>query len=237
MSARARESANASRASATDEAGLSLAELLVAIMIFAVLSLVVGGMFVSVTRGVTENKTINGDTRSATNGMTEVARMVRAATENPLLNPPVGTEPNEPAVLAADVRTVMLYAYVNLDSSAETPVKVQFWVNAQNQLVETRWSATTLVNGHWSFSSTSMGNRILSDSLVPGTPIFTYLNAAGTVIAIPSGGITLTDTLRSIKAMTVAIAVRSSSVGSSAVTLKNTVAMPNLGLSRTGTGS
>lgn len=211
--------------------GMSLVELIVAMGIFLVLAVMIGGMLISVTKATTSARNISTDTRSAANGMNEMTRMIRAATENPLLSPAVGAYPNDPAVQVADVRTVTLYAYVNLTSAAETPVMVKFWINTANQLVETKWPGTTLVNGHWTFAATSLGDRIICDNVVSGSAIFGYLADDGSTITIPTGGIVSSTTLLSIRSVSVAFSVKSPKSRSSAITLQNTVGMPNLGFS------
>ena len=85
-----------------DERGITLIEITVGIFLFSVVSAVVMAMFVSVMRGSNINNKVNLDTRSASNGMNEMARMIRAATENPLLNPAAGVYPNDPAIISAN---------------------------------------------------------------------------------------------------------------------------------------
>jgi type II secretory pathway pseudopilin PulG len=212
-----------------DEDGFSLVELLVTMMIFIVLAVMIGGMLISVTKTTTQGRLIDGDTRAASNGMNELSRMIRAATENPLLNPASGVYPNEAAVQAADVRTITLYAYVNLASSAETPLKVMFWVNGKNQLIETKWLGTTLVNGHWTFSTTSTGDRILADNVVASSAIFGFQTGDGTSINVPSGGIVSNTTLLSIRFITVSVSIKSPLSRANPVIIQNTIGMPNLG--------
>ena len=66
------------------DAGVSLAELLVAMMVFAILIAITGGFMVSASRASSQTKSIDSATRVATNGMTAVTRTLRAATENPV---------------------------------------------------------------------------------------------------------------------------------------------------------
>jgi prepilin-type N-terminal cleavage/methylation domain-containing protein len=222
---------------AVGDAGITLVELLVAMMLFGIISAVVVGMFVSTTRATTQSRVLGSDTRSASNGLNEVARMIRAATENPVLNPAPSAPTVDPALAFADRESVTLFAYVNLDSSAQTPLKVRFWINTSRQLVETRWPATTLVNGHWNFSATALPDRILAGPIKAGAPVFVYLQGDGTEVVPPAAGLTDTDKLRTIKAVKIAMTVQTSGSRSNPVTVQNTVGMPNLGLTRTGTGT
>ncbi|WP_431278144.1 PulJ/GspJ family protein [Leifsonia poae] len=223
---------------AADERGITLVEITIAVFLTSLVAAVVLAMFVGVTKSSNENNKINTDTRSASNGMNEMARMIRAATENPLANPASGVYPNESAIVAGSgLRSITLYAYVNLDSASETPVKVTFSVNAKNQLIETKYLATGLTNSHWNFNTTPQSPRVLSDSVDPTAPLFTYLTDQGTTVPVPTGGFADSTTLLSIRAITIALPVKSAGSNWSAVTLQNTVAMPNLGLTRSGTGS
>jgi prepilin-type N-terminal cleavage/methylation domain-containing protein len=218
------------RRSVSKEQGFSLVELLVAIMIFLILVVMISGMMISVVKTTTQTRSIDGDTRSAANAMNELSRVIRAATENPLLNPASGVYPNDAAVQAAGLRTVTLYTYVNLASSAEIPTKVMFSVNAQNQLVETKWPGTTVVSGHWTFSTTST-TRIICDNMVAGSTIFAYNIDDGTPIAVPAAGITSNSTLLSIRSISVSVSTKNPQSRAVGVSLQNTVGMPNLGFS------
>ena len=179
---------------------------------------------------------IDTDTRSSSNAMNEMSRIIRAATENPLLSPAAGEYPNASAVQSAQVEALTVFAFVNLTSSDQTPEKVTFAVNDQNQLVETTWAGTTLVNGHWAFSPTPT-YRVLCENVVPGSTLFRYLVDGGNALTTPAGGITDNTQLLSIRFISISLSVKNSTGGTAPVTLSNTIGMPNLGLSRTATGT
>lgn len=217
-----------------DDSGISLIELLVAILLLGIVSVMVMGMFVGTMRATTSNRVLSTDTRTAANGMNEMARILRAATENPVEIVVADAPTTEPAVVAAASDSITVYAYVNLESSAQTPQKVKFSINAQRQLVETTWRATTQsANGHWDFSSTPTAVRILAGPVKAGTALFVYFESSGDPVPVPAGGITDSDTRRSIKAIGVTLAIKSDGSNTESVTLTNTVGMPNLGLKTT----
>lgn len=214
-----------------DDSGISLIELLVSMLLLGVVSVMVMGMFVSTVRATTLNRVVSTDTRMAANGMNEMSRIFRAATENPVEVFVADAPTTEPALLAASANSITLYAYVNLGSAAQSPQKVRFSVNAQRQLVETTWQATTQsANGHWNFSATPLADRILAGPVTAGTSLFAYLGASGDPLPVPSAGITDSDSRRSIKAIAITVAIKSEGSNTESVTLKNTVGMPNLGL-------
>lgn len=210
--------------------GFSLVELLVAIMIFLVLAAMIGGMMITVTTASATARMIDRGTRSAANAMNEVSRMVRASTENPLLNPVGGQYPNDPAVQLATPFSLTLFTYVNLAASTELPLQVNFTVNASNQLVETIWPATTIVNGHWSFAAAPTTKRILTDNIAPGSSIFGYFVSDGTSLAVPAMGLTAVTSLLAIRLISVTLSILNPLSNAAPVTIMNTVAMPNLGL-------
>jgi type II secretory pathway pseudopilin PulG len=217
--------------------GFSLVELLVAIMIFFMLAAMIGGMMISVTTASATGRMIDQGTRSAANAMNEISRMVRASTENPLLNAVGGQYPNDPAVQIASPVSLTLFAYVNLAASTELPLQVNFSVNAHNQLIETIWQATTLVNGHWSFAAVPSSVHILTDNIAPGSNIFGYVIGDGSSLVVPTAGLTAVASLLAIRSIAVTISILNPLSKTAPVTIMNTVAMPNLGQTQLVAGS
>ncbi len=201
-------------------------------LLFVVLAMA-GGFFAGAERSFTLNKTIGGNTSSAANGMNEMSRILRAATENPVKNQVL----NDPAFVAATPESVTVYAYVNLSSSTEQPVKVQFSLDTNRNLIETTWAGYVISAGYWGFQTTPLSTRRLAGTVVNQTGsnpfLFTYLDVNGVAITIPSGGYT-TANLRSIAAVQVTLTIGTSATATkSTVTLQNTVGLPNLPLART----
>jgi len=160
------------------DTGVSLAELLVAMMVLGLLLTMTGGFVVSAYRANATNTTVDRSTRSASLAMAEMARMVRAAST---YDPPGGGTAQAPFVsIASD--EVTLYAYVNLDDALEKPVKVQFKVEG-TKLVERKWASTPSTSNPdlYVFSPTVTSTVVLTDALLPvaqrGPTLFTYLKA------------------------------------------------------------
>ena len=164
--------------------------------------------------------------------MNEMSRILRAATENPVKNQVL----NDPAFVAATPESVTVYAYVNLSSSTEQPVKVQFSLDT-NRIIETHWSGYVISAGYWGFNATPASTRTFAATVVtPGTSgpfMFSYLRSDGSAVSIPPGGITNLTDLRSIAAVKVTLVLGTSSSATTTVTLQNTVGLPNLGIART----
>jgi hypothetical protein len=167
--------------------------------------------------------------------------VIRAATENPVsgqsLNDPAFSSPSTEPLTG---ESVTLYAYVNLNSAAQQPVKIRLALDSSRRLVETVWPATVLSPGFFGFTTTvPTSTRIMAGTVAPqvagGPALFTYLLADGTVLPIPATGTFTAAQLRTIAAVAVNLTLQASATNSqSAVTLQNTVGMPNLPLTRTG---
>lgn len=224
------------RARADD--GITLVELIVAMALTAVIVTAAVGFYISGAKATSLAQNVDVATRQATNGMSEMARMIRAATANPIASPTPGGATTVPAVVSAGTTSVTLFAYVNLTGSNESPVQVTFALNTTNgQLVETIYPATTSVpgsNGHWEFALVPSSQRILCDSVVTGAQLFHYLPAGGPPEMTPPG--TDQTALASIRSIQITLTVQMGSA-SSAVTLTNSVGMPNLGFTNTDSGS
>lgn len=230
-------SARRSGRALSGDAGLSLSELLVSILLLGIVMTIVTSLFVSTSRAVATSKGIASNTKTASNGINEVARVIRAGTDNPVS----GSALSDPAFVTAQNEVVVIYAYINLDSSAEKPVMIRLALDASRNLVESRWPATLLSNGNWSFpllSTAPASTRVLGGTVatrVAAQPwLFTYLTAAGATLVVPATGAFDAAQLRTIAAVRVTLTIQSSpTVSKNAVTLTNAVGIPNLGIPRT----
>ncbi len=208
------------------EAGLTLVELLIAIMITGTIMTLAVWMFVAGTHSTSLAQSIDGGTRQASNGMNEVARMIRAATPNPLTNPTPGGAQNDPAIQSATATSLTLYAYVNL-SGAESPVKVTFSRDSSGRLIEQQYAATSTtagVNGHWDFATTPSLTRTLCSAIPSSVAIFSYFDRSGASIAAPVAS----TSYASIASIQVTITIQPTGAAS-AVTVTNTIGMANVG--------
>jgi type II secretory pathway pseudopilin PulG len=223
----------AARLRTAPDAGISLVELIVAILVLGIVSTMIVSLFAGTLQAVTVSSALDKNTREASNGMNEMSRIVRAGTPYPVSN---AVQP-KPAFATAANETFTIYAYVNLANSDQQPVKVQFSVDGNGNLVEKKWTST-LSGGYYTFpTTTAPTTRTLASSVVPkvsGSPyIFTYLDASGAAIPMPSGGLVGDDALAAISSVTITLTIQGSSMDTrSRVTLVNTVGIPNLGQNR-----
>ncbi|WP_285115717.1 prepilin-type N-terminal cleavage/methylation domain-containing protein [Leifsonia sp. fls2-241-R2A-40a] len=231
----------------SDQSGISLIEWLVAMFVFGIVITLIANLYVSTTRAMDNAQNTNQNTRSASNAMNEMARMLRAGTDNPVSSTGFGAPPpNDPAFVYARNESVLFYAFVNLTGTTQQPIQVRLRIDsATRQLLEDTWPATSLGNGYWSFPAETTApqrTRILADVIAPKTTgsswTFTYLDVTNTPIptgAGTGGGVAnVKTTLASIASVQLTVTVLSRlGVADHQVTLQNTVGLPNLGLNRT----
>lgn len=214
------------RAAHSGDAGLTLVELLVAIALTTVIMGLAISLFVAATHSVSLSQSIDDGTRQGSNGMNQVARMLRAATPDPLASPIVGGQQSDPAIISAGPQVITFYAYVNL-SGGESPVMVSYDATS-GTLVERQYAATTTVagvNGHWDFATAST-SRSLCNSIPSTTTVFRYFDKTGAEL-LPAN-LTTWQARATITSVQVTITIQPTGAAS-AVTLTNTVGMANIG--------
>jgi hypothetical protein len=226
------------------DAGISMSELIVGMFVLTIVTAMIASFYVSTMRTVTVSSALTTNTQMASNGMNELARVIRAGTTNPRASAELPT----PAFVKATSRSIVMHAFVNLRSSEQTPVLVEFSVDAAGRLIERTWNATSHADGYWTFptmeklaespptATAPSSTRVLASSVAPtatgGAQLFRYVAADGSEISLPSAGLG-EDARRSVAAVTVTLVIQGATDDSrSRVTLQNTVGIPNLGLTR-----
>ncbi len=239
------------RARLRGDSGLTVIELLVAIVLFGILMTIVSTLMISTMRTVALSRDLTANTKSAANAMNETTRAIRAATENPVS----GSIVNDPAFIVAKPDDVLFYAYVNVYSditSAQQPVMIRLRVDrTTGGYVESRWKGTATADGKWVFSTnpcvkpnTPVGctaptlTRTLASTISPittdhPTSPFVYKMPDGiTTIANTSAGLGEADR-RLVAFVQVNLRTQSSLTDSSDdVTLETIVGIPNLGFAK-----
>ena len=97
---------NAGAGRARNDQGITLVELLVAMMLTSLIALMAISLFMSTNNSAKIAQSIDGGTRQASNGMNEVARMIRAATADPVANPLPGGVTSDPAIVSAAANSI-----------------------------------------------------------------------------------------------------------------------------------
>ena len=225
------------------DSGFSLVELMVAVAMFAVLSIVIVSALLSFNANFARDQVATANANLASAGMNEVTRVVRAATSIPVLN-----ADDLPAFQYAGNEKVILYAYIDATSTNSAPVRVQFEVGADRNLVEKRWVAHPKPGypSYWEFNPITDPpdyNRIIARKIVaPATgEVFMFQYYAidqatllPTLMTVPGTGIAAAN-LTKIAVVGVTMKVQTDvQARAEAVSITNQVGIPNLGISRLG---
>ena len=229
------------RLAAEAEQGLTLVELLVAIMLLGLLLIVVGGAFSTISKTVTLATNTNQNVAFSSLGMSEMSKVLRFATTNPVLNQPIDSS----AFVSANKETLTVYSYVDANATTPTPTEVTFSLDSSRRLVETRYASYSVATGFYAFRTTPYLTRILTGIVLAPTAtqlsLFTYLDASGNALPPGTSGLTTAASgstpsqVSQVAAVEVTLKIKGNTTnGASPIVMQNTVGLPNLGLSRTG---
>lgn len=214
-----------------DEAGVTLPELLVTMMLLTMLLAMIMTIFVAFTRTFADDRSSSNNTASATVAMDEMTRVIRAGTKNEVET----SATLQPVFSKAGPNGVTLQAYVDTNATAPRPTQVQFLVGADNSIVEKRWNAAVSATGYFSFGGAANSERTIARGVDhSAAPVFVFYDKSYNEI-IPVGGYVPDAKLSAIAAVQITLTVQSDETGrSQAATLQNSVGIPNLNVSRTG---
>jgi hypothetical protein len=221
----------------SDDAGLTLVELIIALGLTAVVATMIVSFFTTVTSSFMGDGLSTNNTSAASTGMKELSRVIRSSTNLPVQNTTVPA----PAFLVAGASTITIDAYVDTTSAALAPVRVQFTVGPTGDLTETRWASTVIAPGYFGFSAAVLSQRVVSRHIVTTAampPVFSYSDVTGAAIVIPASGVLTAAQALTVAAVQIQLTVQADPLAQVApVSLQNTVGLPNLGVTRVGVGS
>ena len=217
--------------------GITLVELLVAIVLLAIASAMILNLFLSTTKAVGTSSSLTQNTRTAANIMDEISRVIRVGNLN--LAPGNVTDP---AVVVAKPESLTIIAYIDSRNLRDPePVKVEFTVNAARQIVETRWPATRNAEKYWVFSATASSTRTLPGTIaIPSgaNTLFTYYTPDSTADGLAEGkkiaftnktaGLDRSERLKIRSVHVNLVVLGAGDSASTAITVQNMVGIPNL---------
>lgn len=217
---------NRIRARRLDDAGISLAELLVTIMIFGIVLSVVTGTFVALTRVTTQANTTDQNVRQASNGMAEMSREIRGA-----MNTPVPNAADAASFSVATTESMTFSTAVNQTGSTSQPQLVTFALASDRSLVETKTASVAYQTTYWQYTGavtkrTLTGPVSAASSTVP--VLFQYFDSSGNSLTPNAQGALTTTQMGNISTVLVSLSIKSTKAGDTGVTLVNTVGTPNL---------
>ena len=225
---------------AKDQSGLTVVELLIAIVILALVLTAATTFFIGAARTVKFAQTMSEGTNTASNLMNELTRVIHEGDDNPNS----GSQTPTPAFIpTASPTAESLTIFSNIDSydgsaTFQTrPIMVQFSLDSTTrQLIEKRWLPTSSASGIFGFpavtttptSTRTIGGPVLAATTTPSAaePLFTYIDLYNAVLTPPL----TTAQLSTIAAVKITLRVRGGTSTTGTVTvLQSTVRLPNLG--------
>ena len=204
------------------DAGFTLTELLVSMVLLLIVSGLVVTSVVAVGRALVKDQAAGANLDIARVGMNRMTNSIRAGMEIQQLS-----GPNLPAFAAIAPESVTIYA-----SLGAIPTQVTYSVDSQRRLIETKVSGTAGSGPYWTFTATPVVT-IVGSQIPTGTPqpLFTFNDATGA--AIPSQTSTDPTVLTTVKSITIALTVNTNPAqGFANTTLTNTIVLPNLGVAK-----
>ena len=224
-----------------DDAGITLAELLITMFLSSLVLGLVATFFVQIARATTSANQSRQGSSIAANIANELSDTIRPATSLVVSG---ATKP-DPAVVIGLPSKVTLYTFADNVATNVQPIRVQFEVTAANRLLESRWVATkNATTGLWVFpamTATPSSTRLFPGTIIaasaattPATsasaPLFSYYDSQSVEIIPAATGLTQSQR-ESVASIRFTVRTRSeASTTAAVVTIQNTVGLPNLGL-------
>lgn len=212
-------------AAAGRDVGITLVELIVAMMILGIVLAVTSGTVLSLTRATSTARTVDVNVRESSNGMNALAQTVRSAVD---LQQP--SAPDRPAFQAASTEMFTVSTSVNFADTQTKPVLVTYDLDTGRKLREVRTQAVRLGTSYWQFTGTSATRLLTAPVAAPSAkPLFAYLDKNKVVLTPGSTGRLDDAQLRRVAFVQVTLAIKSTTNGAdNGVTLVNTIGTPNL---------
>ena len=220
----------------TRDAGITLVELLVAMILLGIVSAIVVGLFVSGTRTAARSNAIAQSTGIASNAMNEISRVIRSSTDNPV----AGSSTSTPPIIEAKSNSLTLFSNIDSSAVAVTPQIVRFTLDSSGRILEERWKPTSSSNGYFIFpalTTVATSKRYIASSVLTptaATPVFRYVVSPETIpesapLIAPTAG--LSDAVKLTVVGVVGLIRVDAAPGpnSKPVVLENTVRLPTLG--------
>ncbi|MCL2466625.1 MAG: type II secretion system GspH family protein [Micrococcales bacterium] len=162
-----------------DEAGMSLAETLVVMMLMGLLGTLVMTFVTTVQRQMSTSQVTNQNTNEASAATNQVTKLLRGAVPLKVKNQPT----DSPAFVEATPTAVTFYTVVDTDPMTTPPMLVRLEVTAEGNLVEKRWLVDPeSADPYWTFPSTAdtpSSTRTIAHGLTAkpgsGKALFTFL--------------------------------------------------------------
>jgi type II secretory pathway pseudopilin PulG len=220
-----------------DEAGISLAELLVTIALLSVVTGLVITMFVSFSSTTRVDRAASSNTSAAMIAMNEVTRIVRSAAA---VDDASGT--TQPAIMEAKRDSLMVLAYIDTTTDDPRPVRVEFSINPAGELIERRWSTTPVSSRAGAFDIGNLAAPPESQRVVvreierdraDARDIFRYVDSADLTYPLGANQELSNAQMTAVAAVQVRFTVQTDPTEQAKpATMQNLVGIPNLNMTR-----
>ncbi|THG29653.1 hypothetical protein [Naasia lichenicola] len=212
-----------------DDAGISLSELIITMMVASIVLTIASSMFVTIAQSTTASNQARDAATVAGTASNSIGRAIRSAVQ---VTKPDGKL--AAAVVAGTASSVTLTTLVMPASSTTlSPVQIRYTI-VNGALIEETWTGSNST-GFWVFTGAATRTKSLGSTIVLPTgsdaPIFSYLDGNGAPMTIAASG--LTDAQRKdVSSIDLTLRVRSSSsTKAKPIIIDTTIGMPNLGYS------
>lgn len=216
-------------AAADNEDGVTLVELIVAMIITGFVLALTASFFIQTTKVTTSSVQTGNSSAVASNAIYEISNVVHQATTIPQS----GKAPMT-GVTTASTQKLVINSYVDVSTSTTpAPTQVTFTVDGSGNLIEARCVAAAS-GSFWIFTScASTSSRTIGGAIVapvsPQLPLFTYLDSHGVAIPTVLGSVPPLS-IPSIASIQVSVNVLAAGSKTAPVYLTSNVGMPNIGL-------
>ncbi|AWB87230.1 PilW family protein [Mycetocola zhujimingii] len=230
MTSRKRVAVLAARAAAERDRGISLIELIIAMVLLSIVTTVVAALLISLTNAATMSRGIDASSKTASNAMNDLALVIRNGSTVPVKNNIIPLA----AFVAGGPESLTIHSILGGSGLSLSPVKVKFTVNAKRQLIEQRWTAK-VTDGYFSWpADAAMTSRNLSGSLLipkdEERPLFTYLDEKRNPIEMSAGNQLSAPNLGKVRSVLITMRVEAEGgAKGQIIELENIVGVPNLG--------
>lgn len=202
------------------DAGLTLAELMVTLVLMGVVGTLMLSATVMVSRTVTNTQASGDSLDIARIGMNRMARSIRAGIEISRSG-----QANQPAIDSMGPNTLVMYS-----SLGASPTKITYAIDANRNITETIVAAGG-TSPYWTFTGTPKTTIIAYKVPAAAAALFTYLDSNGAALASQTATDDATTGL--VKQIQINLQVDANpGKGVGPVTLTNTVVLPNLGVAK-----
>lgn len=204
------------------DAGVTIVELLVVMMISALVLAMVGSFFVQISRTTVDSTQRKHNMAASSIMLTAISRVLRSAT-------PVDQADSTqlPAFVEATPRSVEFYTLDSTDPSTPVPTRARVELVGDGIVIK-RWSGTSTAGTP---ATTQLSGVISAQE--GDAPLFVYRDSTDTTM-VPTNGALSADQRSSIASVTVSLRARSVDFRRGpAVLVVSTVGLPNVRISRT----